>query len=404
MKILYLAPEPGITYSMSGGAGTHIRGTVEPLIVKGNEVGIFIGGDYLRSKVVVDNYEKSARFGLRLVIKSMIPGELRKLYNDFKRIRIQRKLTEGLESFLLSFGRPDIIYERSAYGLDLGLKIATEHNIPYCLESDVILLDLVRPHTSYFFNKLIYKNIERKKMSGANGLFVMSQASIPLLRRLWNIDHNQIYFKGLGINVSKRLPKKSNVVNSTFGLEGKIVIGYVGIFQDYQNLPILFDLAELFLTNPRVVILVVGTGRRLEEYKREVAQRSLTNVIFTGLIDSSSIVHYYHRIDYGVITDNPPHMYPVKYLEFLSYNKPVFFPSYASFHSFFENDLDLELFSFSPGEANSLKLKIEAAMREKDRIQQVTQQLSRLVQFNYSWDRCADRLVIGLENVIENKD
>ena len=31
MKIIYLAPETGIRYNMSGGAGTHMRGTVESL-------------------------------------------------------------------------------------------------------------------------------------------------------------------------------------------------------------------------------------------------------------------------------------------------------------------------------------------------------------------------------------
>lgn len=403
MKILYLASEPGIFYEMSGGAGTHMRGTIEPLIDKGHEVGAFIGGDYLSNTNKKVNAEKKKRSRIRSFFKMNTPSEFKKIFNDVKRLRIKRELSDGLEDFLNDFGMPDIIYERSAFGLDIGLQISKKYNIPYCLESDVTLLEIIRPYTSYIFNRFIYKKIENQKISQADGITVMSEASIPLLKNLWNINHDRIFFKGLGIDAKKINTKEDNVVNELFSLEDKIVVGYVGIFQDYQNIPILFDVAEQLKVNPKVVILIVGTGKRIDEYKMEITRRKIDNIIFTGLIDKSMIDSYYSRIDIGVITDNASHMYPVKYLEFLAYKKPTLFPAYDAFKTFFENPHNFDLLSFTPRNPISLKDKILRIINEKDRVEEITLRLSRVVQNNYSWHSCANRLISALNQTLDYK-
>jgi glycosyltransferase involved in cell wall biosynthesis len=403
MKILYLASEPGIFYEMSGGAGTHMRGTVEPLIDKGHEVGVFIGGDYLSNTNNKVNAEKKKGSLLRCFFKMITPSEFKKIFNDIKRLRVKRDLSNGLEDFLNDFGKPEIVYERSAFGLDIGLQISKKYNIPYCLESDVTLLEIIRPYTSYIFNRFIYKKIESRKISQADGITVMSEASIPLLKNLWNIKHDRIFFKGLGIDAKKINSKEDNVVNELFNLEDKIVVGYIGIFQDYQNIPILFDVAEQLKANPNVVILIVGTGKRIDEYKKEINCRKLDNIIFTGLIDKSMIDSYYSRIDIGVITDNASHMYPVKYLEFLAYKKPTLFPAYDAFRTFFENSDNFDLLSFTPGNPISLKDKILRIITERDRVKEITLKLSSVVQNKYSWHSSADRLISSLRQTLDYK-
>lgn len=402
MNILYLATEPGIFYEMSGGAGTHMRGTIEPLIDKGHKVGVFIGGDYLSNTNKKDNEKQKKESHLRSFLKMVTPAELKKILNDVKRLRIKPKLTNGLEDFLNDFGIPDIIYERSAFGFDIGLKISKKYNIPYCLESDVTLLEIIRPHTSYIFNRFIYKKIENHKITQADGITVMSQSSISLMKNLWNINHDRIFFKGLGIDAKKNL-KEDNHVNKLLNLEGKIVVGYIGIFQDYQNIPILFDVAEQLKDYPKFIILIVGTGKRIDEYKMEITRRKLENVIFTGLIDKSMIDFYYSRIDIGVITDNASHMYPVKYLEFLAYKKPTLIPAYDAFKTFFENPYNFDLLSFTPGNPISMKDKILRIINEKDRVEEITFGLSRVVQNNYSWHSCANRLISALNQTIDYK-
>ena len=408
MKIIYLAPETGIRYNMSGGAGTHMRGTVESL-KENNDVIVAVGGDLLvENESPIDNQNRNSkkRNDIKSVVRSLIKKILLKniklFYNDLKIIKENQKVFTKVNSLINLNDLPDIIYERSAYGFDVGYKISKKYNIPLVLESDVIILDLVKPRTTKIFNSFFYKIREKKKVSNADGIVVMSEPSIQLMKQIWQVKHDRIFFKGLGINLNKGQNINKDYVDEKYDLKGKFIIGYVGIFQDYQNIPILFEVAKL-LKNDNFIFLIVGTGSRLLEYKTIVKNEGLTNVVFTGLIDKDLMDEFYDRIDLGVITDNAPHMYPVKYLEFISKKVLTVSPNYPSFNIFFENEDVKERFTFEAKNPLDLKNKIIGIKRDLVNSKELMSYSKRVVKDQFTWAKCGERLEHSLKLVLEYK-
>ena len=85
MNILYLAPEKGISYFQSGGAGTHIRGTILELR-KTNNIYQYIGGDLIRK----DNLkisDKNRKSILLNFLKLIVNKEIKNLRNYIMRLK-----------------------------------------------------------------------------------------------------------------------------------------------------------------------------------------------------------------------------------------------------------------------------------------------------------------------------
>lgn len=415
MKILYLAPEPGISYDMSGGAGTHIRGTVAALQRQGHTVGVAVGGDLLRNHNgsrlrAVETYSVSKANSIGAAVlgygKVLVPRFARRLFHDTVRaFRTRHQVQSAVRDFLKQFGKPDIIYERSAVGLATGNCLRDQLCVPLCIETDADLIEGTRALTTCVARSLFYGPLERWKLQTADSLVVMSEGSRQRLRDKWAIRHDSIYVKGLGVsrelfNDHSELPNKDPGIMQAYSLYGKCVIGYVGIFQDYQNLPLLMAAAEKLRNKTNYRFLVVGTGRRLHEYREYARKMDLHNLCFTGHIPKEQIARFFRCIDVGVITDNLSHMYPVKYLEFLAHGVPTVFPRHEPFRTFFEDIAGYDFFSFRPGDAQSLSETIVGVIDDWQRALGCTQALKDLVLRSYTWDATAERLTKALEETV----
>lgn len=83
------------------------------------------------------------------------------------------------------------------------------------------------------------------------------------------------------------------------GLEGALVLGFIGSFYAYEGLSVLLRaLPQLVSQNPSVRVLLVGGGRQEAELKRLVAELGITDkVVFTGRIPHAEVHGYYDLVD-----------------------------------------------------------------------------------------------------------
>lgn len=83
------------------------------------------------------------------------------------------------------------------------------------------------------------------------------------------------------------------------GLEGKLLLGFIGSFYAYEGLSILLRaLPKMLSGNPDIRILLVGGGPQSEEIKALAAQLGIEGkVIFTGRVPHDQVQHYYNLID-----------------------------------------------------------------------------------------------------------
>ena len=83
------------------------------------------------------------------------------------------------------------------------------------------------------------------------------------------------------------------------GLEGSLVLGFIGSFYAYEGLAILLRaLPHMLARDPRIRVVLVGGGRQEEELKRLANELCVAeHVIFTGRVPHAETRRYYNLID-----------------------------------------------------------------------------------------------------------
>jgi len=86
---------------------------------------------------------------------------------------------------------------------------------------------------------------------------------------------------------------------NALGVEGKVLLGFIGSFYAYEGLTVLLSaLPRMLAANPDIRILLVGGGPQEGELKSLTARMGLQGkVIFTGRVPHDQVRRYYNLID-----------------------------------------------------------------------------------------------------------
>jgi PEP-CTERM/exosortase A-associated glycosyltransferase len=105
---------------------------------------------------------------------------------------------------------------------------------------------------------------------------------------------NAVNIKNFGMekNPDRRLAE-------SLGLDGKVLLGFIGSFYAYEGLALLIQaLPKMLHANPGIRILLVGGGPEEEELKAITERLKLEDkVIFIGRIPHAQVQAYYNLID-----------------------------------------------------------------------------------------------------------
>lgn len=83
------------------------------------------------------------------------------------------------------------------------------------------------------------------------------------------------------------------------GLDGKLVLGFIGSFYAYEGLNILLQaLPKMLQVNPAIHLLLVGGGPQERQLQQLAKQLGISdNVIFTGRVPHDQVQRYYNLVD-----------------------------------------------------------------------------------------------------------
>jgi len=147
-----------------------------------------------------------------------------------------------------------------------------------------------------------------------------------------------------GVDTTLLQPSDKESAKKRLGLEGKIVVGYVGSLEYWVDLETAVDaLPEL----PGVVLLVVGPGL-FTDYSRYIAGRAKSlgveeQIIFSGVIPYQDISQYIAAMDIGLNPLKPmkKNEYAAggKVFNYLSCGRPVLSSRMISLERLLGNDL-----------------------------------------------------------------
>jgi len=182
-------------------------------------------------------------------------------------------------------------------------RVAKKFNIPFVYEMRASWEDAAVSHGTCTEEGLRYKVgqwLEKKALLSADHVTTICKGLENQIAD-WGINRENITVIPNAVDIEKftLLDDKDSNLLTSYHLENKTVIGFLGSFYRYEGLHILIEaLVTIIEKNPTTVLFLVGGGQEEQALKKQVITLGLEeNVIFTGRVDHDEIAKYYRLID-----------------------------------------------------------------------------------------------------------
>jgi PEP-CTERM/exosortase A-associated glycosyltransferase len=181
----------------------------------------------------------------------------------------------------------------------------------------------------------------------------------------------------------------------SLGLDGAIVIGFVGSFYGYEGLNLLVDAVQQLLSRyPHLRVLLVGGGPQESSLKAQVAAAGLQDrVIFTGRVAHADVPRYYELIDVLVYPRLPTRLTelvtPLKPLEAMAQGR-MLVASDVGGHCELIRHGDTG-FLFRAGDGGALVQAIDDVLIRRALWPQIRAQARRFVERERNWTASVGR-------------
>ena len=202
-------------------------------------------------------------------------------FNQHLAVRIAR---------ILGSRRPAFIYQRYSINNYTGLKLAQHYAVPFVLEFNGSEIWIARNWGKALKYEGLSARIESLNLAAADLIVVVSRAIQEELAGR-GINRRKILVNPNGVNADRYTPAvDGTAVRGRYGLEGKIVLGFIGTFGRWHGAEVLAEaFGQLLQAHPQhrdtVRLLMIGDGIMMPEVKRRLAKTGAeAATIFTGLI------------------------------------------------------------------------------------------------------------------------
>ena len=179
------------------------------------------------------------------------------------------------------------------------------------------------------------------------------------------------------------------------GLEGKLVLGFLGSFYAYEGLSLLVEaLPAILARRPEVRLLLVGGGPQEAALKQRVEELGLQEqVIFTGRVPHDQVAGYYRLVDILVYPRLGMRLTelvtPLKPLEAMAQGKLVLASDVGGHRELIEDGVNGRL--FRAGDTTSLARAVLDMAQDRESWQKLRDNGRRFVEQERNWPRSVAR-------------
>jgi glycosyltransferase involved in cell wall biosynthesis len=206
--------------------------------------------------------------------------------------------------------KPELIHAASGYkGYELAVmaKTLSDHfGIPWIYEVRSFHEHTWTKEPEYCMNSertnMRMKRENSLMQAAAHVVTISESMKKAIIER--GVDASKITIIPNAVDLNKFKPvKKNSSLIDKYALNGNILLGYISNISYREGHDILIRaMKSIILTNPKVRLMLVGTGAEIESMKLLSKELGLENyVIFTGNVDHSEITQYYSIIDLFIV-------------------------------------------------------------------------------------------------------
>ena len=181
----------------------------------------------------------------------------------------------------------------------------------------------------------------------------------------------------------------------SLGLDGAIVLGFIGSFYGYEGLDLLVNATQRLLPRyPHLRVLLVGGGPQEDTLKAQVATAGLQDrVIFTGRVAHAEVQRYYELIDVLAYPRLPTRLTelvtPLKPLEAMAQGRMLVASDVGGHRELIRHGETG--FLFRAGDAGALARAIEDVLVQRELWPKIRLQARRFVERERTWAASVSR-------------
>jgi glycosyltransferase involved in cell wall biosynthesis len=392
MKILYFSPHPHINMAAPSGPGTHIREVIEAFEAEGHEVVRFIqGGEKIEKANEKIAFKKRSW-------KRFIPSLIWETLRDLQMIRLDRKIEQRLVEYVVK-EKPDIIYERSCYGMGAGLRAAQKMDIRYVVEMNAPYPE----EKAHMQGKSLLQHYgtlhEKKQVLFAHRTIVVSTAMRDYLMRKTEIDVDKILVVANAVNPAQIVVNtaKQAAIRAHYNLTSEVtVFGFVGSIFPYHGVDIMIEsFHEIVRDHKDVAMLIVGDGEVLPQLQERVTELGLEHTIhFTGNVPHKEVYNYLSVMDVTVMARSNWYGSPVKIFEYGAMKKAIIAPKVVPVLDVMQHEIDGLLIEANVEE---LSRSMQYMLHNPERRQSMAAMFHEKVMREHTWKCVAEQILLSCQ-------
>ena len=230
-----------------------------------------------------------------------------------------RRLNEALANF-----EPDIIYERYNLFFHAGSHVAHRRKVPLLLEVNAPLA-AEREATGNLSLKHLARWSESRIWNAADAVMPVSEVLADMITEA-GVPRDRIHVIPNGVEKEALEPADGLGVRKTYGLHGKLVLGFVGFVRDWHGVDRVID----WLAKPEgegAHLLLVGDGPAAESLKEQAARLGISDrFTVTGVVQRADVARHIAAFDIALQPAVTPYASPLKLQEYMAQGRCVIAP------------------------------------------------------------------------------
>ncbi len=330
-------------------------------------------------------------------VKTVVPAVCWESLRDYRLVQKDRDLKHDLIEVVDSFG-PDLIYERSAYLQNSGVRVAEKFGIPHVLEVNAPLIE--ERQTLAGSSSLLQQRAERveaEKLRRTKQVLIVSKTLQREIQDKNNIDKEKFTVTHNAVRPETARSDMSRVeeIEAKYKLSDKFVVGFVGSVFPWHGIDLLIEASrKLADAVDNLQVLIVGDGSIVPDLKVLRDELGLSqSVHFTGRVPHREVFNFIEAMDVTVSPQSHWYGSPVKIFEYGAMEKPIVAPKNGPVSEVMEDGTDGLLIDSDVDELyESLRtLAEQESLREK-----IARNFHRKVMENHTWEQNARKVLSNI--------
>ncbi|MCB4756459.1 MAG: glycosyltransferase [Elusimicrobia bacterium] len=301
------------------------------------------------------------------------------------------------------------VYQRYSRNNFVGLRLAECYGIPFVLEYNGPEVWIGRHWGNRLPYEALTEEIELLNLRKAEMIVVVSRVIHEELERR-GIDKKKVVFIPNGVDTNQYHPGiDGGSVRKKYGLEGKIVIGFIGTFGRWHGAEVLAEAAGLiFKFNPslgdKIHFLLIGDGPMMPQVRETIAKYDVSpHVTLPGLLPQREGPRTMAACDILVAShipnpDGTPFFgSPTKLFEYMAMGKGIVASRLDQIGDLLAHGRTAWL--VEPGDPHSLQEGIQVLVNDFSLCQRLGQAAREEVVARYTWRAHTQQIIQKLKEV-----